>query len=555
MQAPLQGRSWAGRDRWVEAVRWVALPVFLSIPFIGFFAPSIAGRVVWTVLIAGLPLFIVLVGYHRWRRICPLAFVAGLPERLGRPGRRRASAWFEANYYSVTFSIFVVSLWLRLIATNGNGRALAVFFVLVSLAALTCGFLFTGKTWCNYICPVSFIERLYTEPHGLRETPNSQCEKCTACKHACPDISEENAYWEEMSSRAKRFALLAFPGIVFGFYFYYYLQSGSWDYYFGGAWTYEPGVINSAFRPGQDKGTAGFFFLPELPRAVASILTLVACGLASYLLFSLLEQSGWLRRGEEEDETRLRHVTISLVAFVAFVTFYAFAGAPTLRRAPWLNHLVGIVVVMVATLSLVRRLSRSRRAFAEERLARNIIKRWGWSDLQPPRDLREAFLVHTIRTRETEKGYAQILQTYKEAVLETLADGFVAPKDLRMIESLRTALRIRQSDYDDMIAALAEEEEARLKKSPRELTTEKRLQLEGYAFALKRYLEGVLAAGGAPNPILIDRLRSDYRVSKEEHADVLNQLLNEGGDAPHLFLKAWDAEARANPPAGGGSSA
>ena len=34
---------------------------------------------------------------------------------------------------------------------------------------------FTGKTWCNYVCPVSFVEKLYTEPRGLRDTPNSQC--------------------------------------------------------------------------------------------------------------------------------------------------------------------------------------------------------------------------------------------------------------------------------------------------------------------------------------------------------------------------------------------
>ena len=77
-------------------------------------------------------------------------------------------------------------------STNGDGPALAIFFIGISLVALVFGLLFTGKTWCNYICPVSFIEKIYTEPHGLRETRNSQCVKCTDCKKACPDINQEN---------------------------------------------------------------------------------------------------------------------------------------------------------------------------------------------------------------------------------------------------------------------------------------------------------------------------------------------------------------------------
>jgi SH3-like domain-containing protein len=35
-----------------------------------------AGAVVWTVVTASVPVFIVLVGYHHWRRICAPAFVA-----------------------------------------------------------------------------------------------------------------------------------------------------------------------------------------------------------------------------------------------------------------------------------------------------------------------------------------------------------------------------------------------------------------------------------------------------------------------------------------------
>src|SRR5262249_1098345 len=239
------------------------------------------GRLVWTVVVAALPLFIVLVGYHRWRRICPLAFFAQLPAHLRRPGTRRASSWLEGDYYTVAFSIFFASLLLRLTATNGNGRAIALFFIVLSVAALAVGALYTGKTWCNYICPLSFIEKIYTEPHGLRETANSQCAKCTACKNTCPDINEENGYWKEIGLPAKRNVYFAFPGVVFGFYFYYFLQAGTWGYYFGGRWTDEPDVVRTAFLPGTNARTAGFFFFPGVPRALAAILTLALCALAS----------------------------------------------------------------------------------------------------------------------------------------------------------------------------------------------------------------------------------------------------------------------------------
>src|SRR5215212_4822935 len=275
----------ANVEWWVEPIKWAALVVFLSVPLFAHLPvmQPFAGRIVWTMVVAALPLFIVLIGYHRWRRLCPLAFFAQIPVRLRRPGVKKVSTWMEANYYYVAFTIFFVSLWLRLIATNGDGHAIAAFFVLISMAALIFGAFYTGKTWCNYICPLSFIVKIYSEPHGLRETQNSQCAKCTACKKLCPDINEENGYWKEIASNPKRFVYFAFPGVVFGFYFYYFLQSGTWTYYFGTTeavrWVNEPMMLHWAFRPGYDAQTAGFFFLPAVPRAAASMLTLAVCAL------------------------------------------------------------------------------------------------------------------------------------------------------------------------------------------------------------------------------------------------------------------------------------
>ncbi len=189
----------AGRRLVGRALRYTALLVFAGLVFLGLFVPRLAGRVFWTVAIASLPAFFVLAGYHRWRRICPLAFVAQLPVRLGVAGGRRAGPWLQAHAYHVSFAVFVLSLWLRLVATNGDGHAIAVFVLTLCAAAFGAGLVLTGKSWCNYLCPVLFVEKLYTEPRGLRDTANSQCETCTACRPACPDINEEHSYWKEIS--------------------------------------------------------------------------------------------------------------------------------------------------------------------------------------------------------------------------------------------------------------------------------------------------------------------------------------------------------------------
>jgi hypothetical protein len=515
---------------WVQFLRWLALTIFIGVPIFCVFVPSLAGRVVWTMVVASLPLFIVLVGYYRWRVICPLAFFGTLGARLGRPGTRRMSKRWETTYYYAAGGIFFVSLWLRLVATNGDGLMLGAFFVAISFAALMVGVFFTGKTWCNYFCPVSFVEKIYTEPHGLRDTENSQCTKCTACKKSCPDINEENGYWKEIDARSKKVVYFSFPGVVWAFYFYYYLQAGTWDYYFGGRWVNEPGVIRTAFLPGYNAATAGFFFWPWLPRAVAAFATLALFALLSFAVFSLIERivdAILKRRNPSSDAAAARHATFTMAAFTAFVTFYTFAGQPTLRKLPeFVPHVFLVIVVLTATVFFLRRWRRSSGEFAEETLARNIIKRWKWTDVNP-KNLREAFLINQIRTQESAKDAAHVLEVYKDAVFEALADGFVTRDEVQLLESLRGQLNISAADHEKVMNALAEEQRTLFSDPSKQLTAEKRLQLETYAGALSDYFSDVLASEKEPDQKFIASLRAEYRVTKAEHETILKQLLGD----------------------------
>ena len=214
---------------------------------------------------------------------------------------------------------------------------------------------------------------------------------------------------------AKARAYYAFPGVVLAFYAYYYLQAGTWAYYFDGSWTNQAGLIRTAFLPGHDAMTAGFFFLPAVPRAVAAAVTLAGGAAISLLTLSAVEPrlgAALRTHGVAIDAAGLRSTMFTIAAFIAFVSFYSFAGAPTLRLVPGLPHIFQLLVVATATLFLVRRIGRRQGAFTEETLARKIIANWKWDDIAPPRNLREAFLIHTVRSQSHEEGRKRLLDLY-----------------------------------------------------------------------------------------------------------------------------------------------
>ena len=154
-----------------------------------------------------------------------------------------------------------------------------------------------------------------------------------------------------------------------------------------------------------------------------------------------------------------------------------------------------------------------------------MLRRWEWPDQQPPRDLREAFLVHTIRSGEASRAAARVLEIYREAVHDALAEGFVSREDVQKLERLRAQLNIRKADHDKLMASLAADDRALLGDPTRHLPPEKCLQLKTYERALTEYLA---RSGDAfeeeEEGDFLARLREEYRVTKEEHDAVLDRL-------------------------------
>src|SRR5262249_16173230 len=190
-------------------------------------------------------------------------------------------------------------------------------------------------------------------------------------------------------------------------------------------------------------------------------------------------------------------------------------------HSPIFPSLAWMIAIIVGTLFLVRRFPRTQNIFAEQTLARAIIRRWEWVDMEPPKDLHDAWLIHTVRSQDRQRGHTQVLQTYEEAVRDALASGFVTTDEVTRLTSLRHQLQISEPDNEKAMAALADEERALFAGAATGQTSEKRLQLQTYEHALARQIETSLSTESEPNPQLLKQLQSEFGITSEEHELVL----------------------------------
>lgn len=489
-------------------------------------------RLFWTVGLPLLPIGIVIAGFYPWRKVCPLAFwgeqgrslskwlaarrsapeVEAKPGKAagkagGKPGKaeskgpqRRMPKWAEAWYPILSLGVLWLALAGRLVLTNGDGIALGILLVALGLTAALVNWRFTGKTWCNFICPVGIVERIYTEPNSLRLEHNSQCTTCTACKKHCPDIDQENSYWKDIEERAKQLAYYAFPGLVLGFYTYFWLRAGDWDAYFGGGWTRQPVTQELLTGP-------GLFFAPFVPACVAAPLSLLVFMVASYAIFWAIERL--IGKAVAWTPDRVRHRVLTLAAFAAFNLFYLFAGAPTLRKLEHGPRVLAFVVPLVATLFLVKRWGRSLKDFVEEQQARNLLKKWKFKD-EPPNDA--AGVIAYVKAKESNED--QLLAAYRESVRGVLEDGHITASEKQMLELLRSQLGISEGQHRKIM------EELRADTTP-VLSVERELQLSGYRQALT---EALLNNAGEYE---FRRLRREYAIDKPTHERMLAELRGE----------------------------
>jgi hypothetical protein len=254
-------------------------------------------------------------------------------------------ALLRRAYLSLPLALLALLLWLRLLALNGDRALLGTLLAALPVAALAINAAFGGRAWCNYLCPVGPVERLYTDGVASDGRRAPACSTCTGCKSVCPDLDQARAYQADLSSRNRMLAGYCWPGLVLGFYLYYWLRAGDWSAFFDGAWSEHP--LSRELVLG-----AGWFFAPALPALPAAAITLLVGAGISFTLCLAVERV-WIRLGGEPRRTR--HRVLVLAGFTAFNVFYLFAGQPSLRQVPWLAPVVALTVHAASTRILIRR--------------------------------------------------------------------------------------------------------------------------------------------------------------------------------------------------------
>jgi hypothetical protein len=502
-------------DSWLFSfLRLTGLLVLASVVPLAFFLPA-GPKLIWGLVVSALPLGIAVAGYYAWRRICPLAFLATLGQRFKLQRKRKVNDWFAAHGLEVQLALLAIGMAWRHLGANSTAWALAGLFALVIMGATAVGFLFTGKTWCNHLCPVGVIEKIYQEPSLLLPGEgNSQCATCSACKKNCPDIDLEQAYWKELDSAARSRVYYLWPGLVLAFFCYFYFAEGTWSNYLSGAWSRDPHLISKILGP-------GFFFAPVIPRLVAVPLTFLLFGLASLFLFSMLEKGLLARHSEDGAGALARHQCLALAGFAGFTLFYGFACRTLLANFPiWCRELLTLGIAMVATALLLMRWARNEASFVQEKLAKGLLKRWEWGDAPPSNRLSDIYLVHQERVQQRDAR----LKAYKATVRDLLAEGVLNRGNLLMLQTLRAQLGIAEKEHDKLLSELSLEEK-QLFEPGFQGSREKRLQLDQY----RHELESILLGDHKPDAAALQSLQQIHRIRPEEHAQVMEDLRGDQG--------------------------
>ena len=476
-------------------------------------------------------IFILLVfGHELWRRICPLSFLSQIPRALGwqrqikrtdsKTGKVRyeipkikKDSWLGKNHFYLQFALLFVGLCCRILFINGNAIALGLWLLGTIAAAVTVGFLYGGKTWCNYFCPMAPVQKVYAEPGGLLAskahmsdisitqsmcrtvTDGKEQSACVACQNPCIDIDSERSYWDGIEKPESKFLYYCYLGLVVGYFFYYYLYAGNWDYYFSGAWAMEGNSIQKLLA-------AGFYLYGQvipIPKAIAVPLTLALFTGLGYLFGHLSERiyRSYLHFYKQKAPlVMIRHHLFSVCTFIAFNLFFIFGGRPFIRLLPnFFQETIDVVVVLLSTLWLYRTIGRDPELYAREGLAGRFRKQL----IKMNFPLEQYFTGKDIEELNPHEVYvlAKVLpgftkqkryEAYKGVLREALEEGYTnSSSSLEVLRQLRTELDVSDTEHRNLLEELGVEDPQLLDPS-RQRNLENLVRISGYRKAMERLM-------------------------------------------------------------------
>lgn len=476
--------------------------------------PFAMGAIIfWAMIVpAGIAIIFVF-GHEFWRRICPLSFLSQIPRALGIQRRRTRfdersgetlvetvkvdpDSWLGKNYLYVQSGLFVLGLWARLVFVNGDRTALGLFLIATIACAIFVGYLYDGKSWCQYFCPMAPVQIIYTGPRSLMGSrahlqpkpsisqsicrivdsqTGQEVSACVNCKRpACFDIDAEQTYWKELDRPGRRLWHYGYWGMVIAFYLYFFLYAGNWDYYFSGSWAHEETLLSTINAP-------GFYVYHTkigIPKWIAVFITFgvfiavfYAIGCIAEKLYRRLMNTLIARKNQRFPNGRqwisvsaqqARHSMYSLFTFVAFWTFFSFGARPSLNRLPpLLISGCNLFVIVTGGIWIYRTLSRSQRQYEREQISTSLRRQL--QQLEIPDTVLQGRTLQQLKPDEVyvlaktlpEFSQQQRQQAYTGILKELLESNVIdVSSSFEFLESLRQELDLEDEDHWNAIQVI-----------------------------------------------------------------------------------------------------
>lgn len=485
----------------------------------------------WGVIVPSAIFVLLVFGHELWRRICPLSFLSQIPRALGwqrqfkrenkKTGKVRyelakvdPNSWLGRNYSYVQFGWLFAGLCGRILFFNADRLVLAGWLLFTIAAAIAVGYWYSGKSWCQYFCPMAPVQSIYSEPGGLLSSKAHTSEQlvtqsmcrvvlpdgkeqsaCVACQNPCIDIDAERTYWNNLNKPETSFLRYGYVGLVIGYFAYYYLYAGNWDYYFSGVWARQTDQLASLFAP----GLYLFGQTINIPKLVAVLLVLGGSTAIGYWAGRWIEKrtKAYSQRHQANlSSEMIRHRIFSLCTFGIFNVFFIFGGRPLVLLLPGsVQYLYDLGLVALSTLWLYKTWRRSPDLYSRENLANRFRKQLEKLQLNVAQFL-EGRSLSDLNTHEV-YVLAKVLpgftrekrhQAYKGVVREALEEGYVNySSSLEVLQQMRQELGITDDEHRIVLEELGIED-PELLNPDRKRSLENQIRLSGYRKSLERLM-------------------------------------------------------------------
>ncbi|MEM7714185.1 MAG: 4Fe-4S binding protein [Cyanobacteria bacterium P01_A01_bin.68] len=449
---------------------------------------AIGTRVFWGMVIPTAIAILLVFGHEFWRRICPLYFLSQIPRALKLKPLLdiNQNSWLVKNHFYLQFSLLFVGLNARILFINSARIVLGIFLLTTIFSAITTVFLYGGRSWCHYVCPFGIVQMIFTGPRGLLgsnalagnpgsitqsmcrsvdEKTSQEVSACIGCKSACIDIDAEKSYWENLRKPGRKLVQYGYLGLVIGYFVYYYLYAGNFDYYFSGAWTHEENQLATLWKP-------GFYILGraiDIPKIVAVPLTFILSVTITYCICTKIEKyyRAYLKgKGKSIGSDVILHRTFSMCTFLAFNCFFIYGGRPELLRLPIVLQLsFNAAVVLVSALWLLRNWNYSEKKYKKDSLAHSFRRQLeklpvDLSSLLNQRSLDELtsdelFILASVIPKLREKERQQIYQSiFKDGLVN---DTFTSADSFAALKQIRSSLDLKEEEHYTILSQIISE--------------------------------------------------------------------------------------------------